>query len=194
MAFRSPVHCPPGTTSRRRPRCKKCPLPPTDGCCCVCAATFVHLLHRCVVGVSTPLPSQGGIPKISLNLVFVFVFRFFLFFFIGLKTFCGDGGTRILAAIGLGFILTVVGFKVVVPDDPYADLNDTYLEKLKGDDDVANDAARKVRRRVFLSFSFALVCPWRCGSLAVLSALWVLSPSHRTRCHATCVFIAVCVR
>ena len=58
----------------------------------------------------------------------------------------GDGESRILAAIGLGFILTVVGFKVVVPDDPYADLSDTYLEKLKGDDDVANDAARKVRR------------------------------------------------
>lgn len=58
----------------------------------------------------------------------------------------GDGGSRILAAIGLGFILTVAGFKVVVPDDPYADLSDTYLEKLKGDDDVANDAARKVRR------------------------------------------------
>lgn len=57
-----------------------------------------------------------------------------------------DGGSRILAAIGLGFVLTVVGFKVVVPDDPYADLNDTYLEKLKGDDEIANDAARKVQR------------------------------------------------
>eukprot|EP00752_Nemacystus_decipiens_P010420 g9287.t1 len=53
----------------------------------------------------------------------------------------------VLAAIGLGFILTVVGFKVVVPDDPYADLSDTYLEKLKGDDDVANDAARKAAAR-----------------------------------------------
>lgn len=58
----------------------------------------------------------------------------------------GNGGSRILAAIGLGFVLTVVGFKVVVPDDPYADLSDTYLEKLKGDDDIANDAAKKVRR------------------------------------------------
>eukprot|EP00903_Cladosiphon_okamuranus_P008483 g8150.t1 len=53
----------------------------------------------------------------------------------------------ILAAIGLGFILTVVGFKVVVPEDPYADLNDTYLEKLKGDDDFAKDAAEKAAAR-----------------------------------------------
>lgn len=52
---------------------------------------------------------------------------------------------RILAAIGLGFIVTVVGFKVVVPDDPYAMLDDTYLNTLKGDDKIANDAARKVR-------------------------------------------------
>ena len=57
--------------------------------------------------------------------------------------------TRILAAIGLGFILTVVGFKVVVPDDPYAMLDDTYLNTLKGDDDVANDAARRVRTHGF---------------------------------------------
>ena len=49
-----------------------------------------------------------------------------------------------LAAIGLGFALTVVGFKVVVPQDPYADLDDTYLSTLKDDDDMANDAAQKV--------------------------------------------------
>lgn len=53
--------------------------------------------------------------------------------------------SRMLFAIGLGFLLTVVGFKVVVPDDPYAMLDDTYLNTLKGDDDVANEAAKKVR-------------------------------------------------
>lgn len=49
-----------------------------------------------------------------------------------------------LASIGLGFALTVVGFKVVVPEDPYAHLNDTYLNTLKDDDDLANAAAKKV--------------------------------------------------
>ena len=58
-----------------------------------------------------------------------------------------------LAAIGVGFMLTVVGFKVVVPDDPYAMLDDTYLSTLKGDDEVANEAARKV---CLLLFCFAL--------------------------------------
>lgn len=51
---------------------------------------------------------------------------------------------RVLAAIGVGFLLTVVGFKVVVPEDPYAMLDDTYLNTLKNDDDIANDAARQV--------------------------------------------------
>lgn len=80
-------------------------------------------------------------------MLFCFVFPLLLRYtcFAATATVDGDGGSRILAAIGLGFILTVAGFKVVVPDDPYADLNDTYLEKLKGDDDVANAAARKVR-------------------------------------------------
>ena len=54
---------------------------------------------------------------------------------------------RILAAIGVGFMLTVVGFKIVVPDDPYAMLDDTYLSTLKGDDDMANEAAKKVRKK-----------------------------------------------
>lgn len=49
-----------------------------------------------------------------------------------------------LAAIGVGFLLTVAGFKAIVPEDPYAMLDDTYLNTLKSDDDVANDAARKV--------------------------------------------------
>lgn len=49
-----------------------------------------------------------------------------------------------LATIGLGFALTVVGFKVVVPEDPYAHLDDTYLSTLKDDDDRANAAAQKV--------------------------------------------------
>ncbi|CAM9435343.1 unnamed protein product [Ectocarpus sp. 4 AP-2014] len=53
----------------------------------------------------------------------------------------------VLAAIGLGFMLTVVGFKVVVPDDPYAMLDETYLNTLKGDDDIANDAAKKAAAR-----------------------------------------------
>lgn len=50
-----------------------------------------------------------------------------------------------LAGIGVGFLLTVAGFKVVVPEDPYAMLDDTYLNTLKNDDDSANDAAKKVR-------------------------------------------------
>lgn len=49
-----------------------------------------------------------------------------------------------LATIGLGFALTVIGFKVVVPEDPYAHLDDTYLSTLKDDDDLANAAAQKV--------------------------------------------------
>lgn len=52
---------------------------------------------------------------------------------------------RILGGIAVGFALTVVGFKVVVPDDPYAMLDETYLSTLKNDDDEANDAAKKVR-------------------------------------------------
>lgn len=60
------------------------------------------------------------------------------------------GEIRILAAIGLGFLLTVVGFKVVVPDDPYAMLDDTYLNTLKGDDDIANAAAQKVTELCFM--------------------------------------------
>ncbi|CAM9683515.1 unnamed protein product, partial [Sphacelaria rigidula] len=49
----------------------------------------------------------------------------------------------IIGGLGVGLLLTVGGFKVVVPEDPYAMLSDTYLETLKNDDDVANEAAKK---------------------------------------------------
>lgn len=52
---------------------------------------------------------------------------------------------RIMGGLGVGLLLTVAGFKVVVPEDPYAMLSDTYLETLKKDDDIANEAAKKVR-------------------------------------------------
>lgn len=106
------------------------------------------------------------------------------------------GGSRILAAIGLGFILTVVGFKVVVPDDPYADLSDTYLEKLKGDDDVANDAARKVRRFFFhlVGFSTPLASASRrslVSSLLVHVCGGVGAPG-RCRCRNIALFFGHC--
>lgn len=52
--------------------------------------------------------------------------------------------TRMLSGIAVCFFLTFAGFKVVVPEDPYAMLSDTYLDTLKNDDDIANEAARKV--------------------------------------------------
>lgn len=48
----------------------------------------------------------------------------------------------IMSGLGVGFLLTVAGFKLVVPEDPYAMLDDTYLETLKKDDDIANEAAK----------------------------------------------------
>lgn len=56
----------------------------------------------------------------------------------------GVGPRRVLGGIAAGFVLTVVGFKVIVPEDPYAMFDETYLSTLKNDDDVANDAAKKV--------------------------------------------------
>lgn len=49
-----------------------------------------------------------------------------------------------MSGLGVGFLLTVAGFKLVVPEDPYAMLDDTYLETLKKDDDIANEAAKNV--------------------------------------------------
>ena len=87
-------------------------------------------------------------------------------------------------------MLTLVGFKVMVPEDPYAMLDDTYLSTLKGDDDMANDAAKKVRKNcVFVLFA----CAWGLHSLSHLQAeskrmvagagLFVLTPGHERHGH-----------
>lgn len=55
----------------------------------------------------------------------------------------------------------MVGFKVVVPDDPYAMLDDTYLNTLKGDDDVANAAAKKV---ILLDVIHPTMGPYICAA------------------------------